>query len=357
MKKLISVFAALALVGSVAAAPKKPAAKPVVAAPAAAAPVAAVAASMPKSSGKGIGLSIEGRGGYTLAGGSSTAYGNSGSQTDGANTAITYALSNSYALGGGATIAYELAANLGITLGFDYRSFTTRSYSGPVNSSPWAGILRDLAYSGNEATVSGALTLAGCTTGQCQQGAYADFGKSTSALYKSDYGQKTTWKNMVLTLGLRPSVNLLGGQIYAGGGLAIVLPYETSTEVTFSNKAGALATNMPDSGTQTDKWNLGIGGFGEVGYTYSITDNVFAGIGVRVVMATSNNKDQTRVLVANMPNGTTKTATITVSESVTEAEKTLTAQDAGKTIYTAKQGVSSNGITDVTGHITVGVRF
>jgi len=75
MKKLISVFAAVALVGSIAAAPRrpaaKPAAKPAVAAPAAAAPVAAVAASMPKSSGGGIGLFIEGRGIYTLGQGTS----------------------------------------------------------------------------------------------------------------------------------------------------------------------------------------------------------------------------------------------------------------------------------------------
>jgi len=308
-----------------------------------------------KKGSDGLGISISAYGGYTLPGGSSTAYGNSGSQADGPNSAIKYDLSNAYALGGGATIAYEIAKNLGISLGFDFRSFQTRNYSGPLNSSPWVGILRDLAYTGNEATIGGLLALGSCTN-QCQTSAYADFGKSTSTLFKSDYGQQTKWQNMVLTLGVRPSVNVLGGSVYAGGGVAIVLPYTTTTEVTFSNKAGPLASGMPDSGTQKDDWNLGLGAFGEFGYTYNITDNVFAGIGVKVIMATANNQGKTRTLTANMPNGTTKTATITIAESVTEAEKTLKTTDGGIT-YTAKQGVSSNGITDVTAQVIVGARF
>jgi hypothetical protein len=367
MKKLISVFAALALVGSLAAqkkpaakAPAKPAAPaaPAVAAPAApaiAAPAAVPAAPAAGASSKGVGISISAYGGFTLPGGTSTSYGNSGSQTDGANAAIKYDLSNASALSGGATVAYEIAANLGLTLGFDFRSFKTRTYSGPLNSSPWTGILRDLAYTGNEATIGGLLAGGGCTN-QCQTSAYADFGKSTSTLFKSDYGQETKWQNMALTLGIRPSVNLLGGQIYAGGGVAVILPYTTTTDVTFSNKAGALASSMPNSGQQKDEWNLGIGGFGEFGYTYNITDNVFAGIGVKVIMATANNSGKTRTLVANMPSGATKTATITIADSVTEAEKTLVTADGGTT-YTAKQGVSTNGITDVTAQVIVGARF
>jgi hypothetical protein len=57
-----------------------------------------------------------------------------------------------------------------------------------------------------------------------------------------------------------------------------------------------------------------------------------------------------------MPDGTTKTATITIADSVTEAEKTLVTTDGGAT-YTAKQGVSTNGITDVTAQVFVGARF
>jgi hypothetical protein len=302
-----------------------------------------------------MGISISAYGGFTLPGGTSTSYGNSGSHTDGANAAIKYDLSNASAFSGGATVAYEIAANLGLTLGFDFRSFKTRSYSGPLNSSPWTGILRDLAYTGNETAIGGLLALGGCTN-QCQTSAYADFGKSTSTLFRSDYGQQTKWQNMALTLGIRPSVNLLGGQIYAGGGVALILPYTTTTDVTFSNKAGALASGMPDSGQQKDEWNLGIGGFGEFGYTYNITDNVFAGIGVKVIMATANNSGKTRTLVANMPNGTTKTATITIADSVTENERKLVSTDGGAT-YTAKQGVSTNGITDVTAQVIVGARF
>jgi hypothetical protein len=361
MKKLISVFAAMALVGSLAA-QKKPAAKPAEpakpaapAAPAVAAPAApavatpaAPAASAAGASSKGIGISISAYGGFTLPGGTSTSYGNSGSQTDGANAAIKYDLSNASAFSGGATVAYEIAANLGLTLGFDFRSFTTRTYSGPLNSSPWTGILRDLAY------LNPAIPAVLWQGGNGADG-FNNFGKSNSAIYRSDYSQQTKWQNMALTLGIRPSVNLLGGQIYAGGGVAVILPYTTTTDVTFSNKAGVAAGGMPDSGQQKDEWNLGIGGFGEFGYTYNITDNVFAGIGVKVIMATANNSGKTRTLTATRPDGSTVTATITIADSVTEAEKSLVTTD-GKN-FTAKQGVSSNGITDVTAQLIVGARF
>jgi hypothetical protein len=58
MKKLISIFAAVALVGSIAAAPKRPVApaKPAVAAPVVAAPTVSTATSAPIASGKALGL-------------------------------------------------------------------------------------------------------------------------------------------------------------------------------------------------------------------------------------------------------------------------------------------------------------
>jgi hypothetical protein len=56
-----------------------------------------------------------------------------------------------------------------------------------------------------------------------------------------------------------------------------------------------------------------------------------------------------------MPDGTTKTATITIADSVTEAEKSLVTTDGQN--FTAKQGVSTNGITDVTAQVIAGARF
>lgn len=92
MKKLISVFAALALVGAVAAkpAPKKPAAKPApaVAAPAAPAPAAAAAAAV--SASKGSNFQIGVLGGYnvhlaTSSGGNSVTVTNGGGLFGGAD--------------------------------------------------------------------------------------------------------------------------------------------------------------------------------------------------------------------------------------------------------------------------------
>jgi len=323
MKKLISVFAALALVGSLAAQKgKKPAkapAKPAVAAPAVPAAVTTAAAIAPaaKGAGKGVGLFIEGFGAYTLANGSSQAYadGNGAAQT--AADSVTHKTSAAAALGGGAKIGYNLMNNLGLVASFEYRAFKTREWS---------------STQGNDPVVCEAAN----TCGQPQV-------STTTVKYKK------SWNNMVLGLGLRPSVDALGGSIYAGGGLAVILPFEETFEGTYTTAAGVITERKI-----VDKFNMGFGAYGEVGYNFNITDNIYVGLGMRAVVVTVDNNGKSRVATSTT-SGTTTTTTYNYSDSLSNNDATTNTGTAADSIY--KRAYKTNGVTDFSGYVTVGFRF
>lgn len=294
MKKLISVFAAMALVGSVAAAPKKapakaPAKAPVVAAPAA---VTAVAAVAPKSSGKGVGLSVEGYGLFTLSNGSTT------SRADGDNTATarTYELSNASGFGGGGSVGFDIVEKLSLQASFDFRSIKSREWSAtgvsPVD---------------NTATGTNKITLQN----------------------KRD----TMW----IGLGLRPRIEAGPGYFYAGAGVALVLPWKDTSTIKGTSAAGTVIADQ----TSVTNWNLAIGGYGELGYHFKITDLIYIGIGGRLLVATSNNDGKTNELTNNLTGVTT----------TTNYAKSYDTTDATKARY------ASEGITDISANVTVGVRF
>jgi len=303
MKKLISVFAALALVGSLAAqkkpaakAPAKPAAPaaPAVAAPAAPAIAAPAAAPAPGASGKGMGLFVEGRGTFTLVNGTSS----SRATGDVSQTGYDFKLPSPSGFGGGGTIGYEIANNLGLVASFDYRSVSSRKWESTKN----------------DATS----TIGGGTMSQAIQNV-----KNT----------------MIIGLGLRPSVNALGGVIYAGAGVAYLLPYTDTTTVDLSDFTASAGLTIKRE--IKSEWNSGIGAYGELGYNYSITDNLYLGLGVRLVVVTANNDGKKQTT-------TTTPSTGSATTSTTEYSAT---QAAGKSAYT------SDGTTDFGAAVSVGFRF
>jgi opacity protein-like surface antigen len=306
MKKLISVFAAMALVGSLAAqkkpaakAPAKPAAPaaPAVAAPAApaiAAPAAVPAAPAAGASSKGMGLFVEGRGSFTLAHGTS----DSGATGDVSAATVEYKLANSNGFGGGATIGYDIVDGLGLVASFDYRSITTRKFETTNNSAPVPGVTYDRSAQ-----------------------------------------QKTN--TMVLGLGIRPQLKALGGLVYAGAGFAYVLPFDDVTTIDITNSSSPLFAVTKQEITKS--WNAGIGAYGELGYNYNITDNIYVGLGVRLLVATANNDGKTEV--------TKTTGTVLgnpVPDQTTEYSATVTG---------SKQEFESSGITDMSATISVGFRL
>jgi len=339
MKKLISVFAAVALVGSIAAAPKKPAAKPAakpaVAAPAAAAPVAAVAASMPKSSGGGIGLFIEGRGGYSLSNGTSSAQA-SGDQT---SATVTYQLSNASGFGGGGTIGYNIVKGLGLVASFDYRSIKSRKWS-QTNQQAGAVAFGDSTQQTALGTVQATAGIGGSLTNT------------------GSFEVQNTKNTMVLGIGFRPSMELGPGSVYAGAGFAYVLPYDDTTTGTFS--AGN-STVTSGSGERVIKYGSAIGAYGELGYNFNITDNIYVGLGIRLLVTTANNSGKTATYTSSV---TTSAGTVTAVTTYNVVETTNTANVSTgttsgntRTVTGGEKSFGSDGTTDLTGTVSVGVRF
>ena len=297
MKKLISVFAALALVGSLAAqkgkkAPAKAPAAPAVAAPKAPAmPAAVTAAPAAVGAAKGIGLFIEGRGTFTLSNGTTDSKG-TGDQTA---ASVDYKLASSSGFGGGATIGYEIVSNLGLVASFDYRSVKSRTW---------------------EQT------------------------KATVTVGTADVKASSLKETMVLGIGFRPTISALGGKFYAGAGFAYVLPYKDEATKEFSNASSALFTVTKQ--VETNNWNAAMGMYGELGYNYHLTDNLYLGIGARLLVTTANNDGKSQQTV-----NTTPTASTTTTVDYAAA--------AGGT--TAKTAYKSDGTTDFGASVTVGVRF
>ena len=320
MKKLISVFAALALVGSLAAqkkpaakAPAKPAAPaaPAVAAPAAPAIAAPAAVPAPAGSGKGLGLFVEARGTFTLGQGTSDSQidgAANGATTTPANGKLTYVsgdykLPNTSGFGGGASVGYEIVPGLAIVASYDYRSIKSREWK--------------------QTTASVAVGTA-------------------------DLAVQNVTNTQILGLGFRPSINALGGTIYAGFGFAYVLPSDSVTTVKISNASSALFAATEQKTTASR--NAGIGAYGELGFNYPLTDNLYLGVGFRAVVATANNDGKTTVTettgtVAGNPVATTTT---NYSASVNTANDTATSLN---------RPYTSTGITDAGVNINVGFRF
>lgn len=340
MRKVISVLAALALVGSVAAqkgkkAPAKAAAPAVAAPKAPAMPAAVTAAPAAAKSGKGMGLFIEGFGSYTLGNGSSS------SVADGDVTAssVNYKLSGAAGFGGGGAIGYQILENLGLVASFQYRNIKTREWS---------------------QTNASVLTLAGGNTSVQNQYTATGLTNQTGAVTINN-----TKNTMIVGLGLRPTVNAGPGAFYAGAGVAMVLPYDDKTTYTFSGTGGA-TTVSTGTGEKTQSFNLAFGGYAELGYMFNITDNLYIGIGGRLVVATANDNGKDTVYKINASNSTnsiTLTNTQTGSDSVpsSNAGTNSTQNPSGPNVVTTTTGVKSayvsQGITDITANVTVGFRF
>jgi len=307
MKKLISILAALALVGSLAAqkrkAPAKPAAKPVheaVKAPAAPAIAVAPVAPAEHKAHKGIGLFIEGRGTFTLGAGTSNSQFSgdfaSGSFTQNGTTYGfgTYQLPNTNGWGGGATIGYQVLQGLGLVVGYDYRSIQSRQWSQSNG-----------------------------------------FGAGSSATIQN------TTNTSILEIGLRPTFHTAHGAFYAGMGFAYVLPFNSTTTINVSNASGVY-TGM--TGQQiVANLNAGLGAYAELGYNHNLGEHFYIGIGLRALVATANNDGKS---TATTTTGGAGAGTTTVNYAASQ-----------NPVNATNLPFSSTGITDMGINVNVGLRF
>jgi hypothetical protein len=257
-----------------------------------------------------MGLFVDLRGSYTFANGTSTSASDGFSQTATNTDKQTFKTSGSTAIGGGLTLGYEIAQNLAVVGSFDVRSFSTREFKSATNTAP---------------TV--------------------------------DYTFQQKWTNMVLGLGLRPSVKALGGEVFGGGGLAVVLPYETTATTTYSN-ASALFNTLTGNRTKKEEvkgYNLALGAYGEVGYKYNLTDMIGLVFSVRAVVATANNIDKTSK-TTNTGN-TVTTATVTYKESFSAQDNTDEAAQGDANNTRSLSNFETLGITDFSANLGVSLRF
>lgn len=317
MKKLISVFAALALVGSLTAqkkpaVPAKPAApaapaapavaKPAApAAPAVAAPAAPVAAPA-MGANKGMGLIIDLRGSYTFSNGTTTSLADGSTSSTGTG-AVDYKSSSTQGFGGGATIGFDIAPNLALVGSFDFRAHKTREWK---------------QYS------------------------------------LADVAIQAKFNTMVLGLGLQPHVNALGGEVYGGGGLAVVLPFDYTGTQTYSN-ATATFNTLTGSRTKREEvtgYNLGLGAYGEVGYRFMFTDMIGLNIGLRAVVATVTNTDKTTVRTDT--GTTTSTLTTTYGNSLTSTDTTTVTTGTASTV---KAPFQTFGVTDFSANVGITLKL
>lgn len=192
------------------------------------------------------GLFVEARGTFTFGNGNSDAI-----QTGDLNaTPKQFETPGTKGLGGGLTLGYGLAENLGVVLGYDFRN---------INS-------RDLEM------------------------------KHSATISSKTVGTSNTH---VISLGLRPMVAAFGGNIYAGGGLAVILPYESKTVTTFTGHPTVTEQ------TYTTGRTSAFGVFGEVGFQYDIMPNVYSAIGARMVVATATNEGMKEMEETKLKSGTT----------------------------------------------------
>jgi len=236
---------------------------------------------------------IEGYGIFALSAATTTSL----PDGDVSGASITTKLANSSGFGGGGALGYAMG-NWGIFGSFDYRSIKSREWS---------------------------------TTG----GFYIP---STSTLTKTATGTgkiQNTRNTMWIGVGPRVYGDLGPGRIYGGGGVAIILPFTDSTTITASTAAGTTTI------LQETKYNLAVGGYGEVGYEFEITPMVYVGIAGKFLVSAPTNKGQ----------ATTTTTTTAAGSTTTTANNTDTIAATGDTQFGAV------GITDMSGVVKVGLRL
>jgi hypothetical protein len=108
-----------------------------------------------------------------------------------------------------------------------------------------------------------------------------------------------------LAVGLRATVPLGHGEVYAQMGLGMVFPFETERDEHMANG---------DSRVTTVGYNSGLGGRGELGYHYALNDRMYLAGGVRVQAFATDNVGKERVRT-DQPSGQVQRDVFTTSPS------------------------------------------
>lgn len=92
-----------------------------------------------------------------------------------------------------------------------------------------------------------------------------------------------------ISAGLRSNRDLGPGTLYGELAVGVVLPFETKLTYNYAPAMSQLPQPVMGEGTKVDKYNLGVGAHGELGYQVPIYDKLYLAAGLRIQGFQSNN--------------------------------------------------------------------
>lgn len=99
-----------------------------------------------------------------------------------------------------------------------------------------------------------------------------------------------------ITAGVRVMRDVGPGRVHAQVALGVVLPFETELTYDYADAMAGLPDPIMGTGTRTSEYNLGVGGHGQVGYSFELGAGAFLTTAVKLRTFQSNNNDKEVVL-------------------------------------------------------------
>jgi hypothetical protein len=99
-----------------------------------------------------------------------------------------------------------------------------------------------------------------------------------------------------IVAGVRLMKDLGPGRLQAEVALGVVLPFETELEYRYADAMAGLPEPIMGTGTRTSEYNLGVGGHGQVGYSFALGAGAYLTGAVKLRTFQSNNNDKDVVL-------------------------------------------------------------
>lgn len=141
---------------------------------------------------------------------------------------------------------------------------------------------------------------------------------------------KTSFTAFSVNLGVRPEKTWGDFSIYGGGGLLALMPMTVTTD---EQTAGETVNGARTARLTTDKYNLALGVYGEVGAKYHF-GAVSLGAGLRLNVVSTSNNGKTKEQTDTKLGAATTTTTTTISDSFSATQRTAEqAKSAGTTNY------------------------
>jgi hypothetical protein len=173
-------------------------------------------------------------------------------------------------------------------------------------------------------------------------------GSSTTLIYANS-NEEFYYKTWMLDLGFRVKTLLLSGEIYAGAGAGIIMPFQSNNVAVYDYSTG-YGTNVSslNSLKTVKNYNLGIAGVVELGYQYPLSSRVSMGISLAIIFGSVSNANQSGETTAYYGDGSTT--------KITREYRKAFSIDEAAAFNSANNGNSSLAIYESLNITDVGIR-